>query len=58
MLILEQPTPEIANKVLQTLTKLIANDKLNKFDPKNYLEEYLELTNELYLKIIIAVLRG
>lgn len=43
MLVIEQPTPEITQKVLNTIIKLIEQDKIDKFNPKGNLEAYIEL---------------
>ena len=43
MLITEQNSPEITEKVLNTIVKLIEQDKLNKFAPQHSLAAYIEL---------------
>ena len=46
MLIIEQATPETNQRVLNTIIKLIKQDKINKFDPKDNLESYIKLIDD------------
>ncbi len=54
MLILEQDSPEIKQKVLDTIIKLIENGKLNNFSPQHNLEAYIELIdNPIFVNYVI-----